>query len=94
MWARWVSRSSSAAVSFSSPKIGVQQEAVNRPFAGAMVPAAHFRRDDRVLATMIEVNRALYMDELNGVRLPEFKQVASRIQGLVREMVRQSACGQ
>jgi N-formylglutamate amidohydrolase len=64
--------------------------ALNRPYAGALVPASHYHRDHRVLAIMVEVNRALYMDETNGDRLPEFKQFASRIQGLVRQTMRQT----
>ena len=37
--------------------------AVDAPFAGALVPLSYYRKDDRVLSVMIEVNRRLYMDE-------------------------------
>lgn len=40
---------------------------VNAPFAGALVPLRHYRRDARVQAIMIEVNRRLYMDEASGL---------------------------
>jgi N-formylglutamate amidohydrolase len=62
--------------------------AVNTPFAGALVPSRHYRRDDRVAAIMVEVNRRLYLDEESGVALPTFDQIAERIAGLC-----QLACG-
>ncbi|MCP3404077.1 N-formylglutamate amidohydrolase [Bradyrhizobium sp. CCGB01] len=34
---------------------------IDRPFAGALVPAKHYQREPRVQAVMIEVNRRLYM---------------------------------
>ena len=43
-----------------------------RPFAGALVPAKHYRADDRVKSLMIEVNRRLYMNEVSGERLISF----------------------
>ena len=46
--------------------------AVNRPFAGALVPMAHFRKDVRVRSVMIEVNRRLYLDGQTGARSPRF----------------------
>jgi N-formylglutamate amidohydrolase len=46
--------------------------AVNRPFAGALVPARFYRRDANVAALMIEVNRALYMDEQTGAKSNRF----------------------
>lgn len=53
---------------------------VDRPFSGALVPQKHFKKDDRVLALMIEVNRSLYMDENSGEKLPGFQRVAQMIQ--------------
>ena len=32
---------------------------LNRPFSGALVPAAFYQREPRVVSVMIEVNRAL-----------------------------------
>ncbi len=51
---------------------------LNRPFPGALVPMAFYRRDVRVRAIMVEVNRRLYMDEASGQRLPCF--AAFRVQ--------------
>ena len=44
--------------------------ALNTPFPGAIVPARHDATDLRVGSVMIEVNRALYMDEASGAWLP------------------------
>jgi len=59
----------------------------NHPFAGALVPTPYYRQEPRVLATMIEVNRALYMDENSGARLPWMGEVAAKIQGVVRSLI-------
>ena len=40
--------------------------AVDRPFSGALVPMSRHRRDRRVGALMVEVNRGLYVDERTG----------------------------
>lgn len=53
--------------------------AIDRPFAGALVPMAFYRRDRRVLALMVEVNRGLYLDERSGVRLAVFEDLRSRL---------------
>ena len=52
---------------------------VDSPFAGALVPSAHFETDPRVAAVMVEVNRALYMDESTSAPLPNFVEIAGRI---------------
>ncbi len=53
--------------------------AVNAPFAGAMVPVRHYRRDRRVGAVMVEANRRLYLDEETFKALPDFDQTADLI---------------
>jgi N-formylglutamate deformylase len=42
--------------------------AVNHPFAGALVPLLCYRKERRVSAVMIELNRRLYMDEKTGAK--------------------------
>jgi N-formylglutamate deformylase len=60
--------------------------AVDRPFAGALVPMRFYQRDLRVHAVMIEVRRRLYMDEWSGVRLPRFDEVREHIHGALRSL--------
>lgn len=50
--------------------------AVNRPYAGTLVPTSFYGTDHRVSSIMIEVNRGLYMDELSGDRLTGFAEFA------------------
>ena len=65
--------------------------AVDRPFAGTMVPSTHYRQDARVASLMVEVNRRLYMDEVSGNRLPDFVHVRDRLQQFIRALA--SAAG-
>jgi len=60
--------------------------AVDRPFAGALVPMRFYQKDVRVRAVMIEVRRDLYMDERSGARLPRFDEVRERISGALRTL--------
>jgi N-formylglutamate deformylase len=61
--------------------------ALDRPFSGALVPATHYRRDRRVRALMIEINRGLYMDERSGERLEAFDDVRERLQAALRRVI-------
>jgi N-formylglutamate amidohydrolase len=53
--------------------------ALNRPFAGALVPTAFYRRNSNVAALMIEVNRALYMDEWTGEKSRRFDETRAAV---------------
>jgi N-formylglutamate deformylase len=52
---------------------------LNHPFAGALVPSSRYRRDARVGAVMVEVNRRLYVNEVDATPLADFERVARRI---------------
>jgi len=58
--------------------------AVDRPFAGALVPMRFYGKERRVRALMVEVNRGLYVDEQSGAKLPGFDGVRERVEGAVR----------
>lgn len=50
----------------------------NSPFAGSIVPLPHYGKERRVASIMVEINRALVMDESTGER----KESASQVFGL------------
>lgn len=52
---------------------------LNDPFAGALVPASRYRGDERVSAVMVEVNRRLYLREVDATPSINFEDVARRV---------------
>ena len=64
---------------------------LDRPFSGAIAPLAHYRKTPAVHSVMIEVNRALYLDEANGERLPEMPRLAATLQRVLRGLIEESA---
>jgi len=58
--------------------------AVNRPYSGALVPAAFYRRDISVMSLMVEVNRSLYMNEPAGTKTSAFDAAKDQAQTLLR----------
>lgn len=67
--------------------------AVDRPFAGALVPMAYYARDSRVNAIMVEVNRGLYMDEETGARLAQFDELRRRLVMVFEQIARSTNGG-
>lgn len=64
--------------------------AYNKPFAGVLVPMAYYRKEPRLSAIMIEVNRALYIDERTVEKQPDgqdgktgFARTQQTVQGLI-----------
>jgi N-formylglutamate amidohydrolase len=57
--------------------------AVNRPFAGCIVPMAHYRKNRNVCSIMFEVNRWLYLDEKTGKKSGSFENCRSSVGRLV-----------
>lgn len=70
-------------------RAGFQIE-VDRPFAGALVPMTFYRRDARVTALMVEVNRSLYLDEMTARRTDGFAEVRRRICHALKELIESS----
>lgn len=52
---------------------------VNDPFSGALVPMSRYRRDRRVQAVMVEVNRRLYLRESGPLPSTDFGLVAQQV---------------
>ena len=65
--------------------------AVDRPYRGALVPARWWRRDARVSAVMIEINRRLYMDEATGAKTADFAEIARVVRSVATGLVTDSA---
>ena len=61
--------------------------ALNIPFAGSIVPAQYYHKDSRVISLMIEINRALYMDEKTGERSSEYSRVKEWITGFFSSVI-------
>lgn len=61
--------------------------AVDRPYTGAIVPARWYRRDDRVSALMIELNRRLYMDETTGEKRAGFPRTMALVQSVLTSLI-------
>ena len=60
---------------------------LDAPFSGALVPGKHYRQDPRVIGLMVEVNRALYMDEGTGERLASFPEVGARLRACLLQII-------
>ena len=44
-----------------------------------MVPFSHYGQDDGALSLMVELNRALYMEERSGDKRPEFGEMCALV---------------
>ncbi len=54
--------------------------AINHPFSGAMVPSSRYQKDARVIAVMLEVNRELYLNEVDATPCRDFSSIAKKVQ--------------
>ena len=60
---------------------------LNRPYDGAIVPGRFYKEDARVHSIMVEINRALYMDEDNGEPSAEFGEVRRKVQSALDAII-------
>ncbi len=61
------------------------------PFSGTMVPFSYLHAHGAVHSIMIEVNRALYMEEKSGRRTAKFEQLKNRLKGVLLELINRVA---
>jgi N-formylglutamate amidohydrolase len=61
---------------------------LNRPFSGTFVPSEYYLQDKRVSSIMVEVNRSLYMDELNGPKTEGFNKTKSLLSNFINRSFR------
>ena len=59
---------------------------IDSPFSGAMVPLTYYHTHGAVYSIMIEINRALYMEEKSGRRNAKFEQTKNRLKAVVGEL--------
>ena len=59
---------------------------VDRPYAGVLVPEKHAGTAPMVFAIMVEINRRLYLNEAAGTKRLEFAEVATMIEGVLRDL--------
>ena len=63
--------------------------ALNKPFAGAIVPIEHYRKNKAVTSIMIEIRRDLYMNEVTGRKIENFAVVKNAISEVLQGLVEQ-----
>ena len=63
--------------------------ALNKPFAGAIVPIEHYRKNKAVISIMIEIRRDLYMDEVTGRKIENFFTVKNTITEVLHGLAKQ-----
>ena len=61
--------------------------AVNRPFAGAMIPSNYYTKNVAVSGVMIELRRDLYMDEKTGRRHAGYAALKQALDGVINDLL-------
>lgn len=61
--------------------------ALNDPFSGALVPMSRYRKDLRVQAIMVEMNRKIYMDETTGKITRSMPEIVKTVHSNIRRCV-------
>ena len=62
--------------------------AINRPYAGTIVPLDHLGKEARVKSIMLEVNRKLYLNNAGDERSEAFPEVKATIEGFLKRIRR------
>lgn len=64
----------------------------DRPFSGAIVPLPYYKKDKRVVSVMVEVSRALYMDEETGEKNERFREMQKKVQAALESLLEKDRC--
>lgn len=59
---------------------------INQPYSGTIVPMKHYSREPRVRSVMIELNRALYMDEATGEKTAGSNRTVNIARGVLKDL--------
>jgi N-formylglutamate amidohydrolase len=59
---------------------------VDWPYSGAIVPMEHYRKNKGVVSIMLEVNRALYLQEPSNQQSDSYFRVKETVQGFIQAM--------
>ena len=62
---------------------------INNPYSGTLIPLKYYQKEKKVIGIMIEVNRKLYMSDINGriLRNEGFNTIKTLISNVVDEIV-------
>jgi N-formylglutamate deformylase len=60
--------------------------AINRPYAGTIVPLDYYEKDDRVKSIMLEVNRGLYMEEGTIKRVKAYNLIKMMVADFLKKL--------
>ncbi len=63
---------------------------INTPFSGCLTPSKFYRELENVHSVMIELNRALYMNEETGQKSDGFKKLFSQVSNLLGDLAEHS----
>ena len=60
---------------------------IDHPYSGSIVPAEHYRKDKKVQTIMLEVNRALYLEDGTAIKNKNYEDVKKTIKGFIRCLI-------
>lgn len=60
---------------------------VNNPFSGTIVPLEYYGVNKKVQSIMIEVNRKLYMNEINADKTKNYKKLKQNLRLIIKEII-------
>ena len=59
---------------------------VNYPYKGALVPMEHYKKNNQVQSIMLEINRALYLNEPSNIRSDNYNEIKKVTANFIKTM--------